>query len=355
MSDQKKAPDNPFALLDRSRFPDRRDQGGDGRANGRKDARSSGKKTPPAAARGVPPEVDPDTDSELFFLAMESTAPLVRKDESLPRTPSRQKKTHAAPSASRRNAARSPQFPDEAGAGRKKEAGPTPDPFFPPPPDAGNGASGSIPSREKTPPRPDVAGQNDAEQDSRDFFKAISGTRPLAGRGREVPPEPQPSAPPPPANAHPLQDLVDGKVEFALSCTDEFMEGHVVGLDLLTVGHLQARHYSPEVHIDLHGLNSEQAFHNLVGFFRSAYYKGARTALVVTGRGLNSPNGTPVLRAKVAQWLTQDPFRRIVLAFCTARREDGGTGALYVLLRKHRKNSGKVRWDAMPADPDLFL
>ena len=93
----------------------------------------------------------------------------------------------------------------------------------------------------------------------------------------------------------------------------------------------------------------------MVGFFRSAYYKGVRTALVVTGRGLNSPNGVPVLRFKVQQWLTQEPFRRVVLAFCTAKREDGGPGALYVLLRKYRKNSGKVRWDAMPADPDLFL
>ena len=148
---------------------------------------------------------------------------------------------------------------------------------------------------------------------------------------------------------------MDGKVEFSLSGTDEFMEGHVVGLDLLTVGKLQARHYSPEAHIDLHGLNSEQAFQHMVGFFRSAYYKGVRTALVVTGRGLNSPNGVPVLRFKVQQWLTQEPFRRVVLAFCTAKREDGGPGALYVLLRKYRKNSGKVRWDAMPADPDLFL
>lgn len=80
-----------------------------------------------------------------------------------------------------------------------------------------------------------------------------------------------------------------------------------------------------------------------------------RTALVVTGRGLNSPDGNPVLRAKIRQWFTQEPFRRIILAFCTARREDGGTGALYVLLRKYRKSSGKVRWDALPADPDLFL
>ncbi|MCH5276237.1 MAG: Smr/MutS family protein [Desulfovibrionaceae bacterium] len=187
------------------------------------------------------------------------------------------------------------------------------------------------------------------------FRSAMADVTPLPGKGRAVVPEAAPQPGPAPEPRNPLQELVDGKVEFSLSGTDEFMEGHVVGLDLLTVGKLQARQYSPEAHIDLHGLNSEQAFQHLVHFFRGAYYKGVRTALVVTGRGLNSPNGIPVLRSKVQEWLTQEPFRRVILAFCTARREDGGPGALYVLLRKYRKNSGKVRWDAMPADPDLFL
>lgn len=201
----------------------------------------------------------------------------------------------------------------------------------------------------------EAAGLPHPDEESGAFYRAVADVAPLAGKGRAVPPEPVPVPTPEVPPHNPLQDIVDGKVEFALSGTDEFMEGHVVGLDLMTVGKLQARQYSPEAHIDLHGLNSEQAFHQLVAFFRGAYHKGVRTALVVTGRGLNSPNGTPVLRYKVQQWFTQEPFRRVVLAFCTAKREDGGPGALYVLLRKYRKNSGKVRWDAMPTDPDLFL
>ena len=200
-----------------------------------------------------------------------------------------------------------------------------------------------------------AVGLANPDDDSSVFFRAVADVAPLAGKGRAVAPEPAPAPVPPVMPANPLQDIVDGKVEFALSGTDEFMEGHVVGLDLMIVGKLQARQYSPEAHIDLHGLNSEQAFQHLVGFFRNAYHKGVRTALVVTGRGHNSPNGVPVLRFKVQQWFTQEPFRRVVLAFCTAKREDGGPGALYVLLRKYRKNSGKVRWDVMPTDPDLFL
>ena len=201
----------------------------------------------------------------------------------------------------------------------------------------------------------EAAGDPSDADDSRDFFSAIKGTKPLAGSGRDIPVEPV--APPVPVNdpRHPLQDFMDGKVEFSVAATAEYAEGHVLGLDLGIVGQLQARQFSPEAHIDLHGLNSEQAFSNLVNFFRSSYYKGVRVALVVTGRGLNSVNGVPVLRAKVQQWFTHDPFKRVVLAFCTAKQEDGGAGAFYVLLRKYKKNAGKIRWDALPADPDLFL
>lgn len=201
----------------------------------------------------------------------------------------------------------------------------------------------------------EAAGAPDDKDDSRDFFSAIKGTVPLNARGRDVPVEPET---PPVAVTdprHPLQDFMEGKVEFSVASTDEYAEGHVVGLDLMIVSQLQSRQFSPEAHIDLHGLNCEQAFQNLVGFFRSSYYKGVRTALVVTGRGLNSLNGVPVLRFRVQQWFTQDPFKRVVLAFCTAKQEDGGAGAFYVLLRKYKKSSGKIRWDVMPSDPDLYL
>ncbi|WP_418765052.1 Smr/MutS family protein [Mailhella sp.] len=199
-----------------------------------------------------------------------------------------------------------------------------------------------------------AVGQGDDADESRDFFSAIKGTVPLNGKGRDVPVEPEPPAVPVTDPRHPLQDFMEGKVEFSVASTDEYAEGHVVGLDLMIVSQLQSRQFSPEAHIDLHGLNCEQAFQNLVGFFRNAYYKGARTVLVVTGRGLNSLNGVPILRSRVQQWLTQDPFKRVVLAFCTAKQEDGGAGAFYVLIRKRKKSYGKIRWDVMPSDPDLY-
>jgi len=187
------------------------------------------------------------------------------------------------------------------------------------------------------------------------FSKAMSGVRTLAGKGREVPPETAPREAAAPAVGHPLQDFMDGAVEFALEFTDEYLEGHVVGLDALTVGKLRAGQYSPEGHLDLHGMNALQAYEAMIGFMRAAYHKGMRTVLVIPGRGRNSPDGMGVLREKVQSWLTHDPFKRVVLAFCTAQPSHGGAGALYVLLRKYKKSRGKIQWDRTPTDSDLFL
>ena len=51
---------------------------------------------------------------------------------------------------------------------------------------------------------------------------------------------------------------------------------------------------------------------------------------IVHGKGLRSRQGQPVLKVKVNHWLRQ---REEVLAFCSARPVDGGTGAVYVLLK----------------------
>lgn len=197
--------------------------------------------------------------------------------------------------------------------------------------------------------------QDESEEDSTDFLKAMQDVKSLDGKGRAVVPCVKENTLTPPPISNPLQDFMDGKLEFALNATEDYVEGHILGIDLMTVGKLQSRQYSPEAHIDLHGLNAEQAYHNLVAFFRNSYQRGLRTVLVVTGKGKNSVNGMPVLRNKVQEWFTKDPFRRVVIAFCTAKQEDGGTGALYVLIRKQKKNYGKVYWDLTPTDSDFFL
>jgi DNA-nicking Smr family endonuclease len=93
--------------------------------------------------------------------------------------------------------------------------------------------------------------------------------------------------------------------------------------------------------IDLHGLTQSDAHRALSRFLHSAQAGGAKTVLVVTGKGARSADGDllaerGVLRRLVPQWLAQPENREIVLAFETAHAAHGGTGALYVRLRRAR-------------------
>jgi DNA-nicking Smr family endonuclease len=196
---------------------------------------------------------------------------------------------------------------------------------------------------------------NISEEDEALFAEAVQGVQPLEGGGRDVPlavPSAQPQVMP---EADYLHDFLRGKFEFALEYTEEFFEGHVRGLDPLVRGKLRAGQYSSEAHVDLHGLNAEQACQALVLFLGSAFQKGQRTVIVVTGRGKNSPDGQSILRQHSRDWFTRDPLKRIVLAFCTARPHDGGGGAFYVLLRKGKKKQGKIRWERGPWEEDLLI
>jgi DNA-nicking Smr family endonuclease len=83
--------------------------------------------------------------------------------------------------------------------------------------------------------------------------------------------------------------------------------------------------------LDLHGLSRNEALTELPRFLRSARLKGQDAALVITGKGLNSP-GEPVLQQAVAAWL-REAGREFVIEFAPAPREMGGHGAFVVFLR----------------------
>lgn len=183
------------------------------------------------------------------------------------------------------------------------------------------------------------------ESEDEAFLQAVRTAVPLGGKGRKISVRPV-IAPRAELSEVSLEDYLAGKLEFAVSSRDEYIEGHVVGLDEMIVNRLKEGQFSPEAHLDLHGLNSDQAFEALKEFIRQAWYKDLRTILIVPGRGLNSPNGMGILRQRIQLWLTREPFKRIVLAFCTARPHDGGPGSLYVMLRRYRKK-GPVQWDRM--------
>lgn len=87
--------------------------------------------------------------------------------------------------------------------------------------------------------------------------------------------------------------------------------------------------------VDLHGQREAQARRTLVRAFEEARREGIRCLRVVPGRGRHSPEGA-VLRERLPVWLSEPPLRGRVLAFCSAQPAHGGTGAVYVLLRRSR-------------------
>ena len=86
--------------------------------------------------------------------------------------------------------------------------------------------------------------------------------------------------------------------------------------------------------LDLHGMTAEESREALATFLREKRTRGERCVLVVHGRGLHSPGSAPVLRGEITAWLSQGAASNHVAAFATAHSEDGGDGAVYVLLRR---------------------
>ncbi len=82
--------------------------------------------------------------------------------------------------------------------------------------------------------------------------------------------------------------------------------------------------------VDLHGMNREQSRLALAEFLKHCAKRGLRCVRVVHGKGLRSPNREPVLKHCVKRWLAQ---RDEVLAYCQTPANQGGSGALLVLLR----------------------
>jgi DNA-nicking Smr family endonuclease len=93
---------------------------------------------------------------------------------------------------------------------------------------------------------------------------------------------------------------------------------------------LRRGHWVIQDHLDLHGLTAPEARALTAQFLANCVHRGLRCVRIVHGKGLRSPNREPVLKKKLAGWLSQ---RDEILAYCQAPRTDGGGGAVLVLLR----------------------
>jgi len=139
----------------------------------------------------------------------------------------------------------------------------------------------------------------------------------------------------------PVQRQLDDQRVLKEAISDEFDAGTLLdvddamsfrrpGIGTDVTRKLRRGEWSIQGEIDLHGLRRDDAREALAEFLREAAKHGWRCVRVVHGKGLGSPGKTPVLKGKVHSWLIQ---KNEVLAFVQARADEGGAGAVVVLLK----------------------
>jgi DNA-nicking Smr family endonuclease len=163
--------------------------------------------------------------------------------------------------------------------------------------------------------------------DDDSFADAMRDARPLADRKKIRTP---PAAPPPAARAS-----GEEAPSFALELDGDRIGGRAADVGRKILSRLRRGDFPLDAEFDFHGLDARQARRALVEQLEAARARGARCVLVVHGRGQHSET-TPVLRHELPGWLQERPLAAIVMAFCTAPANRGGSGALLVLLRRAR-------------------
>lgn len=88
--------------------------------------------------------------------------------------------------------------------------------------------------------------------------------------------------------------------------------------------------YPAQDELDLHGFTQAAARDQLADFIVASRDAGYRCVRIIHGKGYRSGSRGAVLKTAVDLWLRR---HMDVLAFASAKPIDGGTGALYVLLR----------------------
>ena len=172
------------------------------------------------------------------------------------------------------------------------------------------------------------------EHESALFREAVRDATPLESSARV---EPRTKRPPP----VPIQSLLDGhdslveSLAGAISLDQSMETGEEPsylrsGLARDVLRKLRRGHWVVQDIVDLHGLNRQEARSLLAEFLGGCLKRGLRCVRVVHGKGWRSPGREPVLKGKALQWLAQ---RDDVLAFCEAPKNQGGSGALLVLLK----------------------
>lgn len=173
-----------------------------------------------------------------------------------------------------------------------------------------------------------------SKEDRALFRKAVAGVTPLRTQDKlKVPllPKPLPILTPKARIALPPKEVRLSDYYVDEVSAESILSYGEQNLPSKRMRQLKKGQISLEAQTDLHGLRAEAARQSLWNFIDINYQAGKRCVLIIHGKGSLKAEA-PVLKNLVNHWLRQLPC---VLAFHSALPRDGGSGALYVLLKKH--------------------
>ena len=174
------------------------------------------------------------------------------------------------------------------------------------------------------------SGNNDDEDI--DFADLIGEVKTLSN-DRVVPTRPKPSAKPKETlrdQGEVMQTLAHGELTIDEMQPGELLEFVRPGIQNQVLRKLKRGQFSIGAELDLHGHTKLEALDALEEFLNFAREENIRCVRVIHGKGYGSTNKGPVIKPLVNKALRR---KDEVLAFCSARPVDGGSGALYVLLK----------------------
>lgn len=173
-----------------------------------------------------------------------------------------------------------------------------------------------------------TSNSNNSDGDNNLFNQAMEGVKPLSTDKASLKKKPAPIKKREQSSERKIADTLSD--EFIPECED-FLEFKRPGVQNTYLKQIRNGKLDIQDHLDLHGYRREAARKTLLEFIDHAQQSSYKLVRIVHGKGYHSDDSQPVLKAMINKWLQNIPE---VLAFVSATARDGGTGAVYVLLKK---------------------
>ena len=89
-----------------------------------------------------------------------------------------------------------------------------------------------------------------------------------------------------------------------------------------------------DAELDLHGYSTNNAYCKLINFLNHSISQGYRKLLIITGKGVNSPNKVSIIKKNFFDWIQTWEMQENLLYIDYAHKKHGCDGAFYVFLKK---------------------